>query len=316
MNVVIIMQLSPLCKLAIIGALLAGATAMAGAPDKTIMESVKAMERELGLTITTPDALFRSVRQTQVPDNYFLLPPAISPDGNALAWWMVTFSDPDEKIPFLTLESLKEGRQPVRVEGRVPVGMVSISSGAEVIVAMARPLQSRRAELLAIDRRSGLVVHDLTPFLTQFELGNVRDMNVSGPGNLVALSSREPELIQVLEIPSGKTVYAGPGRFPRLSPDGKRLAFVDKDKIWVHSFADGSTVQLVKGKRVKGAGGWSPDGRFLLAGAWTKIVAFEKRQIIVDTTTGEYAVIDKLGDGDYGNHFAWVSVKLLPQISK
>lgn len=307
------MQLRLPYKLAIIGALLAGATAMAGAPDNPIIESVKTMERELGLTITTPDDLFRRVRQPQAPDNYFLSPPAIAPDGNALAWCAAPFSDPDQKMPFLTVESLKEGRQPVRVEGQLPFGLISISSGAEVIVALAHPLQSRRAELLAIDRRSGVVVHDLTSYLTQFELRNMRDFNVSGPGNMVALSSREPELIQVLEIPSGRTVYSGHGRTPRLSPDGKRLAFVDKDKLWVHSFTDNSTVQLLKGKRVKGAGGWSPDGRFLLAGAWTTELAFEKRQIILDTTTGEYAVIGKLGEGDYGAYFAWVSVKLLPQ---
>lgn len=60
-----------------------------------------------------------------------------------------------------------------------------------------------------------------------------------------------------------------------------------------------------------GVGGWSPDGRFLLAGAWTTVLAFEKRQIIVDTTTGEYAVLGKLGEGDYGCEFAWVSVNLL-----
>jgi hypothetical protein len=60
-----------------------------------------------------------------------------------------------------------------------------------------------------------------------------------------------------------------------------------------------------------GSGGWSPDGRFLAAGAWTKRLAFDKRQIIVDTTTGEYGVIGKLGEGDYGDQFAWISVKLL-----
>lgn len=138
---------------------------------------------------------------------------------------------------------------------------------------------------------------------------NLECISVSGPGARVALGT--PNQMQVVEIPNGKTVYAGPGRFPRLSPDGKRLAFVDREKLWIHSFADGSTVQLLKGKRVMGVGGWSPDGQFLLAGAWTTVLAFEKRQIIVDTNTGEYAATGKLEDGDYGSQLAWVSVKLL-----
>jgi len=92
-----------------------------------------------------------------------------------------------------------------------------------------------------------------------------------------------------------------------------RLAFVDGNKLMIHSFADASTIQVLKGKRVKGVGGWSPDGRFLLAGVWTTELAFEKRQVIIDVTTGEYAVIGKLGEGDYGTNSAWVSVRLLTQ---
>jgi hypothetical protein len=300
-------------KCAIMAALLAGATAMADGSSKTIVESVKQMEQKLGLTLTTPNELLRRVPRTQrIPA---LLPPAISPDGTALAWWSVPLPDRDEKSPLLMVESFKEGRQPVPLEGRIVFHSLGISSGAEVIVATARQLNGMQIspwELLLIDRRSAAAVRDLTQFVTQFKIGNnVEDISVSGPGTIVAISSREPEQIQVLEIPSGKTVNVCDGRFPRLSLDGKRLAFIHKDSLWIHSFADGSMVQLLKGKRVKGVGGWSPDGRFLLAGSWTTELAFEKRQIIVDTTTDEYAVIGKLGEGDYGSRFAWVSTKLL-----
>lgn len=150
--------------------------------------------------------------------------------------------------------------------------------------------------------------------MTQFVLGNYVGLSVSATGSLVALENIDTEQIQVLEIPSGKSVYTGQGSFTRLSPDGKRLAFVKDGMIWIYSFTDGSTVKLLKGNRVKGIGGWSPDGRFLLAGAWTTLLALEKRQIIVDTTTGKFAVIDKLGEGNYGVTFAWVSTKLLEQL--
>jgi hypothetical protein len=313
--VTIVMEFGTLFKRAMLGTLLAGATAMAGDSNRAIIKSAKAMEGQLGLTITTRFEMGRSIRRTQqIPNGYTLLGPSISPDGTALAWSSYRVPALEEEIPFLTVTTLADGTQPVRVEGRVAVGS-GLSSRAEVIVAIGIPLdvrEGRRRELLTIDRRDGGAVHDLTRSVTQFELGNnLEVISVSGPGTLVALGEREREQIQVLEIPSGKTVYAGRGRFPRLSPDGTRLAFVNKEMIWIYSFTDGSTKQLLKVKPVKGLGGWSPDGRFLLAGAWTTSLALEKRQIIIDTAIGEYAVIGQLPEGDYGSQFAWISVKLL-----
>lgn len=317
---VIIMLLHLLYKGAIIGALLAGVTIMTGASSKKLIESVKTMERELGLTVTWHSDLVTTVRRTQqITNKYNLVVSSTSPDGTAIAWSSYPNSGPGQSLPFLTVRSLKKGVQPVPLEGRIAVGS-SVSTGAEVIVALAIPLdpiQKHRWELLAIERRSGIVVHDLTPFVTQFELGNnIGDIRVSGPGTLVAIGTHDTEQIQVLEIPSGNTVYSGHGICPRLSPDGTRLAFVHKGAIWIHSFVDGSTAQLFKGPRVKGVGGWSPNGRFLIAGAWTTPLAFEKRQIIVDTSTGEYAAIGKLTEGDYGCAYEWVSNKLLERYSE
>lgn len=312
MRLVTIMEFHLFSKWAIICALLTAATAMAYASNKTIAESVKSMERELSLKIMWQFDLASSVRHTRkIPNDYSLYVSSISPGGTELAWSSYPTPYRGEKVPFLTVESLKEGIQTIEIEGRVAVDS-GVSAGAEVIVALAIPLdphKGRHWELLAIDRRSGVVVHDLSPFVTQFKLGNnVGDIHVSEAGTLVAFGTRDQ--IQVLEIPSGKTLYAGHGSCSRLSPDGKRLAFVDKDRILIHSFADGSTVRLPV-RRVKGVGGWSPDGRFLLAGAWTTPLAFEKRQIIVDTATAEYAVIGKLSEGDYGCAYGWVSLKLL-----
>lgn len=307
------MQFRLFCKDAIIGVLLAGA--MAGASDKNILDSVKAMEQQFGVRLVGPSDMPDSIWRPPIPENYNIYHPSVSPDATAIGWWSRKTPYPDEKIPFYWVKSLKDGFQPVWVEGRIPMGDHGISSEGKVIVAMARqyPIKTDRWELLAIDRRSGLVIHDLTPFVTQIKIDHsLEDVSVSGPGNFVALGSRE-EKIQVLEIPSGKTVYTGPGRFPELSPDGERLAFVNKGMIWIHSLVDGSTVQLLKGKRVKGIGSWSPDGRFLPAAAWTTPLALEKRRIIVDITTGKYAVVGKLGEGDYGSYFAWVSTRLLEQ---
>jgi hypothetical protein len=304
------MGTSLLVKTMMIGTLLAVA-------DKTILESVRQMERDIGVTITWNRDLVESVRQGQkIPEGYSLSVSNISPDGTAYAWSSYPHSGPREGFPFLMINNAKEGISAVRVEGRLAIAS-SISTGAEVIVALASPIdpsQMLKWELLAIDRRSGNKVYDMTRFVTKFGLrGTITDIRVSGPGTLVALGTDDQ--MQVLEIPSGRTVYTGPGTSPRLSPDGKRLAFVRNQSVWIYSFSDGSTVPLNKEKRVTGLGAWSPDGRFLLAGAWTRpmLLALEKRQIIIDVKTGEYESIGTLSEGDWGSHYAWVSTRLLRQ---
>ena len=82
------MEFHLVCKRAIIGALLVAATAMAGASNKTIIEAVKAMERELGLmTISAPILAIQIAERRQDPDHYARSAPTISPDGTAIAWW-------------------------------------------------------------------------------------------------------------------------------------------------------------------------------------------------------------------------------------
>jgi hypothetical protein len=297
---------------------------MAGSSGKSIMKSVKTMEQVLGVKMIEPGDLGkRSQPAPPSPDDgYVGNAIEVSPDGTAVVWsdgtllsrWLKMMPYRDKEIPLFTVENLTEGKQPVWVTGLHPAYNLGLSAEGKVVVAMAQPLPllpSRGNKLIAVDRRSGVVIHDLTPFATHVELTGY-DISVSGPGNLVAIGANEK--IQVLEIPGGRSVFAGAGWYPRISPDGKRLAFVDgKDKLWIYSFADGSKIQLLKGNPVKGVGGWSPDGRFLLAGAWTALFALDKRQVIIDTTTGEYAVIGKLGEGDYGVQYKWISVELVKQ---
>jgi hypothetical protein len=311
------MQFSQYCRGVVISIFLMAATTMGGLDSKSLTQSVKVMERELDVIIPEIHDLHACIRRTKpIPANYNVYQPSVSPDARAIGWWSIPSPYRGEKIPFFWVKSLKEGIQPIWLEGRIPAGHHAISSDGQIIVAIARPypIQDNRWELLAIDRRSEIAVYDLTQFVTQFELGNqVEVVSVSGLGTLVAVGSRVAERIQVLEIPTGKTVYTSTGRFPRLSPDGKRLAFVNDDRLLIHSFADGTTVQLLKGQPVKGIGGWSPDGRFLLAGAWTKIAGRAKKQIIIDTSLDKYGVIGELGEGNYGTEAKWVSAKLLEQ---
>ena len=311
----------------ILGTLLVGITTVAD--SKSVIDSAKMMEQRLEVKITSHFETNSALRGSQrIGDNYSLIGPAFAPDGTALAWSSYPIDQVVDKTnPFITIASLRGGVQTVSVEGMVSIGS-ALSSGAEMIVAIGityDPTKGNRRALLAIDRRHGGTIHDLTQSV-HLELGNNLEMiSVSGPGNLVALGDRPTQQIKVFEITSGRTVYSASGRFPRLSPDGAHLAFVSEDNISIHSFSDGTTRRLSQIKKVSGIGAWSPDGRFLLAGALTNPpaptkdlinwLAFPRDQIIVDTINSEWAVIGKLWEGDYGTGFVWMSKKLLERFS-
>ena len=308
------MKIETCFKRALLGTLLVAATATADDSNQLIIESSKAMEREHDLTITDRLEMARLIRRSQqIPPDCTLVGPSISPDGTVLVWSLYSSSPRIEETSFVLMSS-RDGIQRVQLKGKIAIGS-GISTGAEIIAALCMPvgpLSGQRREFLVIDRRAGLVVHDLTQAVTQQELGNnLESLSVSGTGTLVALGTREPEEMRVLEIPSGKTVSSGPGRFPRISPDGTRMAFVHHEMIWIHSFADGSTKGLSGIKRVNGVGSWSPDGRFLLAGAWVMMPSFERQEIVVDVRSTEYGIVRNLAEGEYGNHLAWISTKLL-----
>src|ERR1700752_1937672 len=86
MKAVTIMQFHLLCRRAIIGVLLTGATAMAGSSGKSTIESGKAMEQKLGVRIIEVGDLVGRVRPAEQNDHFFGASLVISPDGTAIAW--------------------------------------------------------------------------------------------------------------------------------------------------------------------------------------------------------------------------------------
>jgi len=93
--------------------------------------------------------------------------------------------------------------------------------------------------------------------VTTLKVNSLEAISLPESGSAAALGTEDD--IQVIEMPSGTTIFATQGRFPRISPDGKRLAFIqDENKLMIHSFVDGATQQLLKRKRV-GAGALTGD---------------------------------------------------------
>jgi len=132
---------------------------------------------------------------------------------------------------------------------------IGISRDGAVIVATAaaaNPLDCAPIELLEIDRDRAKV-YDLTPYVTTLKVNSLEAISLPESGSAAPLGTEDD--IQV----SGTTIFATQGRFPLISPDGKRLAFIqDENKLMIHSFVDGATQQLLKRKRV-GAGALTGD---------------------------------------------------------
>jgi Tol biopolymer transport system component len=158
--------------------------------------------------------------------------------------------------------------------------------------------------LIIFDPDHSEVILDLTDLITSFGLQEAESLRFSAGGDRLAIGSRERFI--VIDLSSHARIFEGGGRFPRISPDGRRVAFVTTGHslIVVH-MDNGSQAELLRRYRVDGVGAWSPDQSLLLAGAWTSISLY-KRLLAVDTNSGEFAELGRLGEGDFGSEINWI----------
>jgi hypothetical protein len=79
---------------------------------------------------------------------------------------------------------------------------------------------------------------------------------MSATGGRLVVGSRES--FCVIDLGSRTVAYEGAGRFPRISPSGEALAFVDsKQALWLAALAGGRPKRCMRGWAVPGVGAWS-----------------------------------------------------------
>jgi hypothetical protein len=144
-------------------------------------------------------------------------------------------------------------------------------------------------------------------------MAGVEALTITSDGSRVAIGFRTS--LTVLDVASGKDLLVANGRWPVLSPDGRAVAYVDHHRLVIRDLDTGVQRYPMKGWLTYGVGGWSPDGKFLLAGSWVALSP-SKRLVIVDPRVGGFIELSRLGEGDYGNRCAWISKQLVSATDK
>lgn len=154
---------------------------------------------------------------------------------------------------------------------------------------------------------------DLTPGISGFDITTADRLRTSEDGNTLLISGGNRWAVFDLRI--GNVIRLGAGRSPSLSPDGQNIAYVTDDKkLAVGPVNDKHELLPVGSRTFHGVGSWSPDGKWLLAGATIDpFMIVSVRLVAVETSSG--AFVDLLNiDPDLGGNSLWIDRSLLDPV--
>ncbi len=238
---------------------------------------------------------------------------AVSPDGRWMAWdnWSaLPWSEGTKEPPQVFIMKAPESVRSLSLKDGFGTSL-AISSNAEHIALVSGNIDSSLPprRLIVLSGATVEIEHDVTDLISQSDLAQAGRLGISGEGNRLAVGFAERFV--VIDIPSHKALLEDRGRLPALSPDGEFLAFVNHDKqLTVVSLSTGIRRTLLGAfGRTLGVGAWSPNGRYLLAGA-VKTLSFSVQLVAVEYATNRFAEIRPLGEF-VGKDHVWVKRDLL-----
>ena len=235
---------------------------------------------------------------------------SVAPDGGWAAWVPRNSVFSGTKEPLVRFTNDSRSVRTLRFKG-ISGSKVAISSNAVhlALVAVVDPEGGRR--LIVLDSATAEVEHDVTDLITRFRLADVYRFQISANGGRLAVASRESFV--VIDLPSRKIMLDVDGRWPSLSPQGDILAFTDKSGYLIMASLATGARRAIRNRwwNIVGIGAWSPDGRFLLAGARDPIGLFTNL-LAIDCAKDEFADLMRLDtEGDQGETCVWISRRLL-----
>jgi hypothetical protein len=228
---------------------------------------------------------------------------SVAPDAKSLAWAAADASDQNE---FLWAGDSSLSTKAVVLKGHYPIDFAVADSGQNIL-ALAGVIGTRGRRLINLSRGMEWLSLEITRVVAGTDLGNVEKMSISGAGD-IGVVSVENELV-VLDLKNTKVLLRQPGRYGSISPDGTNVAFIDSGRSLMVRSITGGSPEPVGFDRVQGVAAWSPDGRYLLASAFTA-ASFWKRLIAVDVSGRSFCELARIREGDDGSRSAWVSRSL------
>jgi hypothetical protein len=230
--------------------------------------------------------------------------PAVAPDGACLAWIPRRGAGARLSMSPVDLLSVGINNQLTRVSCQewMPVDIAVASGCDKVALSGVQRLKGGRGLVVF---RSGTDI-DLGESMRSVG-SELEKLRFSSDGRRLAISGAD--VVAVLDVDSGNIVFKGPGRFASISPDGLTLAYIEGFRFIIRHLETGKTKSTAIGWRTYGVGAWSPDGRFVLAGAWVGW-RLQRSLVIVDCTSGDYLEVERLSEGDFGSRYVWIRREL------
>jgi len=301
----------------------AGSLACALGRRDEIRAKVGAMNEQQGLAIlglkwpsrhSLPTALTvtgASAGELSLPERpYYSV--AVAPDAIWVAWVpkkFVTWPVGSEEQPVILFTDDPRSARSARFKGRCAT-QVAVSSKAEHIAFTAAMDAVYNRRLLVLNPATGEVEHDVTDLVSRFNLAEPHILQISANGR--RLTAGWHDTFVVIDLPSHKIMFQADAQCPSFSPHGDELAFVEKhhDLVVANLHTGARRILLNRRFATKGVGGWSPDGRFLLAGG-VPLLGYFNKLVVIDCVTDEYAEILPLGEGDWGQNCCWIKRRLM-----
>ena len=263
------------------------------------------MDRRFANTVTGVQ-----VGQLRLPDNPYWL--SVAPDGAAVAW--VPASSLCHPLaaeePLVRFTDKSRSVRTLRFAGRCAT-QVAISSNARHVALIAVADEAFNRRLMLLNPVTAEVEYDSTELISRFNRAQVECFQISATGDRLAVASRES--FAVIDLPSRKILLEQDGHYPSLSPQGDVISFLDKRGDLVLTTLSTGTRRSIRNRwwNPVGVGGWSPDGRFLLAGVRAPL-PFYVHLVAIECSTEEFVEIMRLEmEGDRGETCVWIKRSLL-----
>lgn len=230
---------------------------------------------------------------------------AISPRGRFVVW--------SERRSLLEIGNSRECRitvlspneiaKTIRLPGQSVIAAAVSDDGS--VVTIVYTSEPHGIFLLSVSGTDAERTIDLTPLAAQLRLEDISHLSLSSSGTVLAVSTRAEFVLA--DLAERKVLSVSRGSHARVSPDGTLVAFVnDRSDFMVASVRGGSARKLSKWLRVQSVGSWSPNGQFVLLGAFRPF-AFTESLMVLNAGTGEFCEKAVLGQDDAGNRFFWIS---------